>query len=268
MTVTQVGSNQQVVYVGQPNGSTQTVYQNTQSNQPIPVGQPYQVGQQVVNGQVANGQVVPVGQPYQTGQQVATTGNVTYPIYYPNNPVNNIPQSQYTYDNDIMMSGINFDQLAKDMGMVQDVTVPQQQYPQSQQQVVEQYPQQTVNQPANTTQQPLAFTGNPFQAPQQANDGLTNCLVTPEEAAKAGAEKKFKLGPAIGTAVGFAAPFVCNKARLGKFLTKDLLLKAPVMSAGGLCAGGIAEGLVASAKKLEANNAEAELVSAQMDAKA
>ena len=278
MTVTPVGLNQQV-YMGQQNGTVQTAPQNVPTNQPIPVGQPYSTGQQV-----------PQGQQVQYPQ-----GNGAYPVYYPNtnNGLNNLPQSQNTYDKDIMMTGIDFEQAAKDAGLIppdaqvqvqQQVPAqnPQQQVVQqqvpaqnAQQQVVQQQvpaqntQQQVVQQNVNPQQAP-AFTGNPFVQSQQDNDNLTNCLVTPEATAKDGAEKKFKLGPAIGTAVGFAAPFVCNKARLGKFLTKDLLIKAPVISAGGLCAGGIAEGLVASAKKLDANNnAEADVKApAKMDEKA
>ena len=264
MTVTPVGLNQQV-YMGQQNGTVQTAPQNVPTNQPIQVGQPYSTGQQV-----------PQGQQVQYPQ-----GNGAYPVYYPNtnNGLNNLPQSQNTYDKDIMMTGIDFEQAAKDAGLI-----PPDAQVQVQQQVPAQNPQQQVVQqqvPAQNTQQQVvqqnvnpqqapAFTGNPFVQSQQDNDNLTNCLVTPEATAKDGAEKKFKLGPAIGTAVGFAAPFVCNKARLGKFLTKDLLIKAPVISAGGLCAGGIAEGLVASAKKLDANNnAEADVKApAKMDEKA
>ena len=250
MTVTPVGLNQQV-YMGQQNGTVQTAPQNVPTNQPIPVGQPYSTGQQV-----------PQGQQVQYPQ-----GNGAYPVYYPNtnNGLNNLPQSQNTYDKDIMMTGIDFEQAAKDAGLI-----PPDAQVQVQQQVPAQNTQQQVVQQNVNPQQAPAFTGNPFVQSQQDNDNLTNCLVTPEATAKDGAEKKFKLGPAIGTAVGFAAPFVCNKARLGKFLTKDLLIKAPVISAGGLCAGGIAEGLVASAKKLDANNnAEADVKApAKMDEKA
>ena len=278
MTVTPVGLNQNV-YVGQQNGTVQTVpvQNNAQTKQPVPVGQPYPNGQQVPAGQkVPVEQPYPNGQQYPTGQYPPVPNNGNYPVYYPtnNNGLNNLPQSQNTYDKDIMMNGIDFVKAAQEIGLypvdpqTQQVVVqnPQQtQNPQQPQQ--QQQPQQVV---AQNPQQVQSFTGNPFGQGQQVDEGLTNCLVTPEEAkAKDGAEKKFKLGPAIGTAVGFAAPFVCNKARLGKFLTKDLLLKVPVVSAGGLCVGGITEGLVASAKKLEANNAEADVTApAKMDAKA
>ncbi|MBO5446421.1 hypothetical protein J6A34_02830 [bacterium] len=254
MAVTPVGLNQQV-YMGQQNGTVQTAPQNVPTNQPIPVGQPYSTGQQV-----------PQGQQVQYPQ-----GNGAYPVYYPyNNGMNNLPQSQNTYDADIMMTGIDFEQAAKDAGLISPDAQVQVQQQVDQQQVPAQNAQQQVVQQNVNPQQVPAFTGNPFVQGQQANDNLTNCLVTPEATAKDGAEKKFKLGPAIGTAVGFAAPFVCNKARLGKFLTKDLLIKAPVISAGGLCAGGIVEGLVASAKKLDANNnAEADVKApAKMDEKA
>ena len=275
MTVTPVGLNQNV-YVGQQNGTVQTVpvQNNAQTKQPVPVGQPYPNGQQVPAGQkVPVEQPYPNGQQYPTGQYPPVPNNGNYPVYYPtNNGLNNLPQSQNTYDKDIMMNGIDFVKAAQEIGLypvdpqTQQVVVQNPQQTQNPQQPQQQQPQQVV---AQNPQQVQSFTGNPFGQTQQVDDGLTNYLVTPEEVAKDGAEKKFKLGPAIGTAVGFAAPFVCNKARLGKFLTKDLLLKVPVVSAGGLCVGGIAEGLAASAKKLEANNAEAEVtVPAKMDAKA
>ena len=247
MTVTPVGLNQQV-YMGNQNGTVQPVQQNASVSQPIPVGQP-----------VPQGQQVPQTYPVQYPQGYPVQGNGTYPVAYPNNSVlDKLPQSNNTYDNDIMMNGIDFDKLAQDL------------YPVANTQQVPQQGQQPVPQQGQVvqTQQAPAFTGNPFGANLQ-DDGLTNCLVTPDKNEKDGAEKKFKLGPTLGATAGFIAPFVCNKARLGKFLTKDLLVKAPVISAGGLCAGGMAEGLVASAKKLEGNNAEAiELAPAKMDAKA
>ena len=258
MTVTPVGLNQQV-YMGNQNGTVQPVQQNASVSQPIPVGQPVPQVQQVPQGQQApQGQQVPQG---------------NYPVIYPNISVlDKLPQSDNSYDNDVMMNGIDFEQLAQGLYPTDNAQqVPQQtQQTQQAQQAQQAVPQQSqvVQQPDLQTQQVPVFTGNPFEAKPQ-EDILTNCLVTPEKNETDGAEKKFKLGPTIGAAVGLAAPFVCNKARLGKFLTKDLLVKAPVISAGGLCAGGMAEGLVASAKKLEADNVEAEeLAPAKMDAKA
>jgi hypothetical protein len=119
--------------------------------------------------------------------------------------------------------------------------------------------QQPVQQ--SQMQQAPTFTG---AVQMQDDNGLTNCMVADTKKD----DSKLKLGPTVGAAVGLAAPFVCNKFKLGKFLTKDLMIKAPVMTVGGLCAGGIAEGLGESAKKLEANNAEDKAVAQMMDVRA
>lgn len=246
MTVTPVGLNQQV-YMGQQNVAAQPVQQNAQVSQPVPVGQPYPTVQQV-----------PQGQQFQYPQ-----GNGAYPVVYPNNSVvNTIPQSTNTYENDILMQGIDFNKLAQEIINAQVAAetptgntaqnVPGNQTP-------------PVNQqdPQTTQAQSPAFTGAVAQT--QDSDNLTNCLVANEPAKKD--DSKLKLGPTIGAVVGLATPFVCNKFKIGKFLSKDLMIKAPVMTAGGLCAGGIVEGLGASAKKLEANNAEEKAVAQMMDVK-
>ena len=158
------------------------------------------------------------------------------------------------------MQGIDFNKLAEEMAKgnnaaLQDPNIVAQQA----QQVALQQSQQVAPQQLQVAPQPLAFTG-------KVEDGLSNCLVADTEKAE---KSGIKLGPAIGTVAGVAAPFVCNKMRLGKFLTKDLLVKVPVIGAGGLCVGGMTEGLVASAKKLEANKTEEALASpAKMDVKA
>ena len=120
--------------------------------------------------------------------------------------------------------------------------------------VTQQTQQGGVPQHTQVTTQSVAFTGSP-------SSELANALVPVADKKE---ESSLKLGPTIGTAVGLAAPFICNKARLGKFLTKDLLVKVPVLGVGGLCVGGMTEGLVASAKKLDANKTEEALASPMM----
>jgi hypothetical protein len=211
------------------------VQQNVQVSQPVPVGQQ-----------------VPQGQ--QTPQNYPPQGNVAYPVYYPNNPVvNNLPQSTNTYENDIMMQGIDFNKLVQEMNNGQ---VPVGTQTQTAQNIPTQQPVQQ-----SQMQQAPTFTG---AVQMQDDNGLTNCMVADTKKD----DSKLKLGPTVGAAVGLAAPFVCNKFKLGKFLTKDLMIKAPVMTVGGLCAGGIAEGLGESAKKLEANNAEDKAVAQMMDVRA
>lgn len=214
-------------------------------NQQVYMGQQNCAVQPVQNDQVvAQNQIVPVEQTNTYPQYI------TYnPTNYPNNNLNNLknlfPETN-SYKYDILMQGLDFNKLAEEMSKghvaVQESSVVTQQ---TQQRV----PQQTV-----------AFTGG------AVNDGLTNCLVSDEDNKKYG---PLKLGPTIGTAVGVATPFVCNKMRLGKFLTKDLLVKVPVISAGGLCVGSIVEGAVASAKKLKDNKIDEALASpVNMDVKA
>ncbi|MBR6723127.1 hypothetical protein IKL64_06705 [bacterium] len=243
MAVTPVGFNQKV-YQGQQNGTVQPVQQNIPVSQPIPVGQPVQNGQQVP---VAQNQPVPVGQPNAYPQNVQYPANI-----YPNPNINNFLPETNSYKYDILMQGIDFNKLAEEMAkgnvVVQESTV-----------VTQQTQQGGVPQQTQVTTQTVAFTGRP-------SSELTNALV-PSAGEKD--ESPLKLGPTIGTAVGLVAPFVCNKARLGKFLTKDLLVKVPVLGAGGLCVGGMAEGLVASAKKLDANKTEEAMASpVMMDVKA
>ena len=243
MAVTQVGLNQQV-YVGQQNGTAQQMQQNVPVAQPVPVGQP-----------------VPQGQTAQN--------SVSSTVYYPNNAViNNLPQSTNSYENDIMMQGIDFNKLAEEMNKgnipAETSSTVVQNVPTNQQVPVEQQLSQVT--PVQTEQYKTpTFTGATPQG--QDPDGLTNYLVTNNEAAKED-KSKFKLGPTLGAVAGLATPFVCNKFKLGKFLSKDLMIKAPVMTVGGLCVGGIAEGLGASAKTLEVNNAEDKAVAQMMDVKA
>lgn len=241
MTLTPVGLNQNT-YV---NTTIPTVNQQTVATQPIPVGQ----------SNLSN--------------TVATTNNGV---------LNNLPQSTNSYENDIIMNSIDFNKAAQDIGLIPQTTVneqpqttsPQQQTiqpqtvqpQQTQGQVVTQQP--TTNPQVTNPQQP-AFTGKALieQTPNENSD-LTNCLVNNKSD-----EKKSNIGMTLGAAAGFALPFVCNKFKLGKVFTKDLLLKVPVMTAGGVCAGGIAEGLTASTKKLQANNLESEMATqTKMDVKA
>ena len=116
MTVTPVGLNQQV-YMGNQNGTVQPVQQNAPVSQPIPVGQP-----------VPQGQPAPQTYPVQYPQGYPVQGNGTYPVAYPNNSVlEKLPQSNNTYDNDIMMNGIDFDKLAQELYPVANTQqVPQQ----------------------------------------------------------------------------------------------------------------------------------------------
>jgi hypothetical protein len=244
MAVTPVGINQQV-YQGQQNVAPQTVQQNAPVSQPIPVGQPVANTQSVP---AAQNQPVPVGQP-----------NVYPPNVVQNDTINKFLPETNSYQNDIMMQGIDFNKLAEEMAKGNNVAVQDPNViAQPTQQVAPQQTQQVVPQQLQVAPQTVAFTG-------KAEDGLTNCLVADTEKDE---KSGIKLGPAIGTVAGVAAPFVCNKMRLGKFLTKDLLVKVPVIGAGGLCVGGMTEGLVASAKKLEANKTEEALASpTKMDVK-
>lgn len=157
-----------------------------------------------------------------------------------------------TYRNDIMGSTVDFYALALEMfptGAEQVVTV---------QGSVHQKPVQTPQTPATS------FAGE--KKTTENGEDLTNYLVKNEETKK-DEESGFKWGPAIGSTFGLAAPFLCNKFRTGKFLSKELWIKAPVLAVGGLCVGGIIQGLTASAKKLtEVSKPEAP-TPAQMPAK-
>lgn len=179
-----------------------------------------------------------------------------------NNFLNKALPETNSYQNDILMAGIDFQGLAAAMNnnLTSSNTQPLRNVaPVSQQ----------------SESKEISFSGKEHQTQKNTKDELSNSVVKnaqeqPKEENKANDSSVI---PIIGGIVGAISPLICNYVHSGKIFSKNLFIKMPIMAVGGICIGGILKGLNYSIQKLtnsKENDVSSETVETtkRMDAKA
>lgn len=189
--------------------------------------------------------------------------------------------SNNAYADDILMKTIDFK--SPSLGASQNAQSQKSVQPQQPKQVAAQNVAATpvpVGQPVAKAQAAQTFVGQSVQAaPQNVQTAQQSVQPAPQNVQASQpveqdplaspelvnylvdkGEKPSRFGAALGTVAGLTLPLVRNKYVLGKFLSKDLLLKCPILGATGFALGLIVDGLFGnkSAKKSEAQQVEAQ----------
>ncbi len=148
-----------------------------------------------------------------------------------------------SYQNDIMMAGIDFKGLAEQMNNPMVA-------PSVQSQVCA---DSSLNQPVSKNN--ISFSGNTQQPILENNKEPVTRVVKKEQPVVKDVSSNSdpdSIIPIIGGVLGATTPLVCNYVHTGKLLSKNLFIKMPIMAVGGICIAGIIKGLAVSLKKLKA----------------
>lgn len=178
----------------------------------------------------------------QTSSTAASTTNTQGSLFtnYTSTPIND-------YSNDIMMSGINFGQIATTLNQAQQAQVSAQ---------TQQLPQQQTQQIQQSQQANPAFSGNGARQTQQVKESQVSQTVEEQE------PKSSNIAKILGAATGLLAPIVpktINLIKGGKFKElfklKELAVACPIFGVVGLGMGMLLDSCI-DAKKAKSQSAK------------